>query len=333
MFLELVHSLLTRIPPEAAHDLGLQLLRLTPRMADLDDEALYLDVKFGRLKNPVGLAAGFDKTGRHIASLERLGFGYMVVGTATMNPRKGLKKPRIVRRKEEQALVNAMAFPNPGLRKFIQNISRNNGVKTPVLVSLSDENEQNLVKCYAEVQPHAAGVEINLSSPNTPPLRSYFQPERFKQTAEELRHHKQKPTYLKIPPPLTRDEQEAVYRAVKIWHDAGFDGITAVNAMLVDEPRVSAGRGGLSGKPLYRHMLKTVKEVRNMFREEFEIHAVGGIFTGYDVLETLASGADTVQIHTALAYRGPKAVRHIVSELRQAMAERSLFSLKSLPHL
>ncbi|MEM4346722.1 MAG: alpha-hydroxy-acid oxidizing protein, partial [Candidatus Caldarchaeum sp.] len=87
------------------------------------------------------------------------------------------------------------------------------------------------------------------------------------------------------------------------------------------------------GKPLYRHMLKTVKEVRNMFREEFEIHAVGGIFTGYDVLETLASGADTVQIHTALAYRGPKAVRQIVSELRQAMAERSLFSLKSLPHL
>ncbi|MEM2095062.1 MAG: dihydroorotate dehydrogenase 2 [Candidatus Caldarchaeum sp.] len=331
--LELGHSLLTMMPPEAAHDIGLQLLRLVPRMADPDDEALCLDVKFGRLKNPVGLAAGFDKTGRHLSGLERLGFGYMVVGTVTMNPRKGLKKPRIVRRKEEMGLVNAMAFPNPGLRKFIQNMSEKKSVRTPVLVSLSDEDEQNLVECYAEVQPYAVGVEINLSSPNTPPLRSYFQPEKFRQTAEDLRCRKQKPTYLKIPSPITKDEQEAVYRAVKVWHDAGFDGITAVNAMLVDEPRVSAGRGGLSGKPLYRYMLRTVKEVRKMFGEEFEIHAVGGIFTGSDVLETLTSGANTVQIHTALAYRGPKAVRQIVAELRKAMAERRLLSLKALPQL
>ncbi|MEM2237948.1 MAG: dihydroorotate dehydrogenase (quinone) [Candidatus Caldarchaeum sp.] len=330
MLLRLVQTLLALLPPEAAHNFGMRLLRLMPYRIDLMDERLYVDTCFGRLKNPVGLAAGFDKAGQCVNHLEKLGFGYLVVGTVTKNPRKGMKKPRIVRRGSERGLVNAMGFPNPGLKKFVQNLAESGKAGIPVLVSVSDEDMQNLLECYMEVQPFASGVEVNVSSPNTPQLRHYFQPEKFKQMVELLGQHKRRPTYLKIPPYTNSEEREIIYRVVKIWRDTGFEGVTAVNALLVDEPRVAARRGGLSGRPLYPHMLKCVKEVRSMCGEDFEIQAVGGIFTGKDVLETLMEGANTVQIYTALAYRGATAVRDMLKELLQTMQDENIHSLKEL---
>ncbi|MEM4281537.1 MAG: dihydroorotate dehydrogenase (quinone) [Candidatus Caldarchaeum sp.] len=330
MLLRLVQTLLALLPPEAAHDFGIRLLRLMPYSMGLEDERLYVDTCFGRLKNPVGLAAGFDKAGQCVNHLEKLGFGYLVVGTVTKSLRKGMKKPRIVRRRSEKGLVNAMGFPNPGLKKFVQNLAESGKAGIPVLVSVSDEDVQNLIECYMEVQPFASGVEVNISSPNTPQLRHYFQPEKFKQMAEFLHQHKRRPTYLKIPSYTNSEEREMIYKVVKIWRDTGFEGVTAVNALLVDEPRVTARRGGLSGRPLYPLMLKCVKEVRCMCGEDFEIHAVGGIFTGKDVLETLMEGANTVQIYTALAYRGATAVRDMLKELLQTMQDENIHSLKEL---
>ncbi|MEM2064819.1 MAG: dihydroorotate dehydrogenase (quinone) [Candidatus Caldarchaeum sp.] len=328
--LKLVQTLLARLPAEAAHDLGMKLLRLMPYNIGFGDERLYVDTWFGRLKNPIGLAAGFDKAGECVKHLEKLGFGYLVVGTVTKNLRKGMKKPRIVRRRSEESLVNAMGFPNPGLKKFVQNLAMSGNSGIPVLVSVSDEDVENLLECYREVQPFASGVEVNISSPNTPQLRHYFQLEKFKQVAEALHQHKRRPTYLKIPPYTNSEERDLIYKIVNTWHDTGFEGVTAVNALLVEEPRVSARRGGLSGRPLYPRMIKCVKEVRSMYGEDFEIHAVGGIFTGEDVLNTLMNGANTVQIYTALAYRGATAVRDMLKELLQTMQYKNIHSLKHL---
>ncbi|MDW7978725.1 MAG: dihydroorotate dehydrogenase (quinone) [Candidatus Caldarchaeum sp.] len=328
--MKLVHKVLTKLPPEEAHNIGLTLLRLLPYKLDMDGESLHVETRFGRLKNPVGLAAGFDKSGLHVKHLAKLGFGYMVVGTVTKNPRRGLAKPRVVRRREEQGLVNAMAFPNPGLEQFIRNMSKAGDVGVPVLVSVSDVDEQNLVECYIKVQPLASGVEVNISSPNTPQLKHYFQKETFTQVAESLRQHKRKPTYLKIPPYANTDEKRIIDSVVKIWHDIGFEGVTAVNALLVDEPRVTAKMGGLSGKPLYPFMLKSVENIRRMYDMSFEVHAVGGISTGRQVYETLVHGANTVQLHTALAYRGASAVKEMLEELLDVLESENIGSLKDL---
>ncbi len=313
--LNLVHSFLTRLPPETSHTLGLKLLNLLPFKLNVEEESLTVETKFGKLKNPVGLAAGFDKQGRYVKQLSKLGFGYIVAGTVTKNSRKGMQKPRIVRREGEQALVNAMGFPNPGIEKFVENIKSAGGVKCPVVASVADEDPENLLECYDKIQPHVSAVEVNISSPNTPQLRRYFQQDEFKWVAEMLRQRRQKPTYLKIPPASNQAELEMINDIVKIWYDIGFDGVTAVNALLVDEPRVAAKRGGLSGKPLFPYMIKCVENIRKMFNEEFEINAVGGIFSGSDVFETLVKGSKTVQIYTAIVYRGPTVVRDILNEL------------------
>ncbi len=328
--LNLVHYFLTRLPPETSHTVGLKLLNLLPFKLNVEEESLTVETKFGRLKNPVGLAAGFDKQGKYIKQLSKLGFGYIVAGTATKNPRKGMRKPRIVRRWEERALVNAMGFPNPGIEKFVENIKSAGCVECPIVASVADEDPANLLECYDKIQPAVSAVEINISSPNTPQLRRYFQKDEFKQVAEMLRQRRQKPTYLKIPPTSNQLELEMVNAIVKIWHDEGFDGITAVNALLVDEPGVAAKRGGLSGKPLFPYMIKCVENIRKMFNEDFEVNAVGGIFSGADIFETLVKGSKTVQIYTAIVYRGPTVVRDMLNELLQIMRSKNIHSLQEL---
>jgi dihydroorotate dehydrogenase len=121
-----------------------------------------------------------------------------------------------------------------------------------------------------------------------------------------------------------------IAKVVGIWLDQGFEGVTAVNALLVDEPNIAVGRGGLSGRPLLPHMLECVRMLRNTFGEEFELHAVGGILTGHDVFKALETGADTVQIYTTLTYRGPYVVRYILEELAHVMKERGLSSIEEL---
>lgn len=332
MLLRIGYSLLCKLPAETAHDIGMRLIRYLPYRMNYVDTSLKVKTKFGELNNPVGLAAGFDKNGSHIKELHKLGFGYVVAGSVTRNFRKGFAKPRLVRREQERALVNAMGFPNPGLEQFVQNIMMNGPYSAPLVVSIADEKPENLLECYRTVLEYADAVEINISSPNTPQLKHYFQPAVFDNTASSLRPLKNKPTYLKIPPSATQAEREVINRIVKIWYESGFDGVTAVNALLVDEPRVSVGRGGLSGKPLFPYMLRAVKDVRTMVGDEFEIHAVGGVLTGSDVLEALRAGANTVQIYTALVYRGPTAVEEILTELKEALKREGYDSLEQLEH-
>ncbi|MEM0348680.1 MAG: dihydroorotate dehydrogenase 2 [Candidatus Caldarchaeum sp.] len=330
MLAEYVYAFLRRLPPETGHVLGLRLLSLTPIRVNMDEGGFSVNTCFGRLRNPIGLAAGFDKHGKYVKALQRLGFGYVVAGTVTLMRRKGLPKPRVVRREREEALVNAMGFPNPGLEDFLKNIDKNKPYDVPVLISVADENPQYLLKCYREAQKHADAIEINISSPNTPQLRHYFSPAVFKDVAESLAAEKTKPTYLKIPPHNSPEEKQSIYRVVKTWFENGFTGVTAVNALLVDEPRVSAGRGGLSGKPLFPYMLRVVSDVREMVDSNFEIHALGGVFTGKDVYEALRRGANTVQLYTALVYRGPYTVKKMLEELRYVMAQKGEDSVESI---
>jgi dihydroorotate dehydrogenase len=324
-----MYRFLQLLPPETAHNMGLRLLRISPIRVNPANEIFRVKTSFDTLDNPIGLAAGYDKNASYLGPLSRLGFGYIVAGTVTSKARAGKPKPRLVRRPSEMALVNAMGFPNPGIEKFVENLSHAKA-RCPVVASVADEDPEKLVDCYTAVQGHVAAVEVNISSPNTPELRKYFHPEFFKEVVVSLYGVKQKPTFLKIPPPTSADEARLIAKVVGIWLDQGFEGVTAVNALLVDEPNIAVGRGGLSGRPLLPHMLECVRMLRNTFGEEFELHAVGGILTGHDVFKALEAGADTVQMYTTLAYRGPYVVRYILEELIHIMKERGLASIDEL---
>jgi len=323
----IVHGFLLRLPPETAHDLGLLLLRMSPGRRVISDEALRVRTSFGVLNNPVGLAAGFDKTGRHLGSLEGLGFGYIVAGTVTRNPREGNRKPRIVRRREQEALVNAMGFPNPGIAKFLENVRRCRPRSTPLLISVSDEHLESLVECYILAQREAAAIEVNISSPNTPALRHYFEIETFRELASSLSQRKTRPTYLKLPPASSTDQKALIAKMLRAWWDAGFEGVTVVNTLPTEDPGLSTGVGGMSGRPLFGYMLEAVKMAWELTGGSLEINAVGGIFTGRDALTAIMNGATTIQIYTSLVYRGAGAVASILEELLEELRRSGFASI------
>ncbi|MEM1954276.1 MAG: dihydroorotate dehydrogenase 2 [Nitrososphaerota archaeon] len=328
MLAEAAFRLLRKMPPETSHVLGLRALALFPDVS-LEDPALRVRTALGTLRNPVGLAAGFDKTGSYAMRLAKLGFGYVTAGTFTASPRPGNPRPRLVRLREQEALLNAMGFPNPGIEEAVRRLSGRRGGKVPLMVSIGAVEIEEMVRCYRLAQQVGDGIEVNISSPNTPELRSYLSGTKFRDQVEALRPIKSRPTYLKVHPPI-EGLWEAVLPAIRVWLDAGFEGVTAVNALPTEDRRLSTGRGGLSGRPLFPLMMRAVTELRRRFGREFELNAVGGVFTGRDAVEALSTGANTVQLYTVLAYRGPYAVRRILEEILAELRARGLNSVEEL---
>jgi len=308
----LVRPILFAVEPEKAHSLGLWFLEYG-RRGKIPSRPI--ETAFGRLENPIGAPAGYDKTGGHLSALENLGFGYIVAGTFTLNPYPGNPRPRVVRRVSEEAIVNSLGFPNPGVGAFLANLSKAK-VGVPVLASISGRTIPDVLECYSRVQPHVPGVEVNLSSPNTPDLRDLREPSAFSELAQGLAKLKKKPTYLKVPPHIDEPQFSAVLSMVKLWESLGFEGATASNTIPMEEPRLAIGRGGYSGPMLFDHTLAAVKALRSVVSKGFEINAVGGIRSASDVRRCLELGATTVQIFTALVYSGPGLIKKVLSDLR-----------------
>jgi dihydroorotate dehydrogenase len=269
---------------------------------------------FGELSNPVGAPAGYDKTGKHLSALAKLGFGYVVAGTFTLEPRPGNPKPRVVRKIPEEAIVNSLGFPNPGIDAFIGNVSKRKPV-VPILASISGSSVPDVVECYSRVQPHVEGVEVNLSSPNTPSLRDLRELPAFTELARKLSEAKKVPTYLKTPPYIDDGQFAGVLAQVRLWESLGFEGVTASNTLPVAEPLLAMGRGGYSGPSLLSHTLSAIRAIRGAVSPRFEINAVGGIGKASDVAACLALGATTVQIFTAVVYSGPGLVKRVLADL------------------
>ncbi|MEM2451075.1 MAG: dihydroorotate dehydrogenase 2 [Nitrososphaerota archaeon] len=309
-------KLLARIlGPELLHNAWLRLLKYLPLGFD-PPRGLEVETKMGRLRSPLGLAAGYDKSGKYVGALYKLGFGYVVVGSFTLKPRKGHPKPRIAYRDAEHAVVNAMGLPNPGIMEFARNFKGVEGCK--VVASITGDSVDEFVECFAVVQNVVDAIEVNISCPTHEASVSMKEPGTLRELAERLKEIKSKPTYIKIPPPVTSDEMYGMCKLLRIWMDCGMDGVTAVNTLPVDAPELALGRGGLSGRPLKPIMLETVSRIRRELGEGFEINAVGGIMTGMDVLDALKAGANTVQIMTVMLFRGPGAPKLISEELVSA---------------
>jgi dihydroorotate dehydrogenase len=317
----LVRPAFLALPPEASHTIATTLLSLPlpwERIGGADrDPTLRVDLCGVRLPNPVGLAAGFDKGCRHLDVLGRLGFGFVVGGTITRAPRAGNPKPRIVRSPRERAIVNAMGLPNPGAEVAAGNLAR--APRTaPRLASVADEELPMAVETLELLAPHVDGFELNASSPNAPWRHD---PTHMGALLEAFAERTDVPVLVKLPPFTSDADRPTVLELARVAVDAGAGGLVCSNTIPVAEPRLAAGRGGLSGGPLTPLTPRIVSDVAAATGRAVPIVACGGIFTAGDVRACLEAGAAAVQLYTGLIYRGPGVVGALTRDLIATTAE------------
>ena len=311
------------MPPEAAHRVAMSLLAVPapwPRLGGTHpDPSLETELAGLRLRNPIGLAAGFDKACRHLGTLGALGFGYVVGGTVTRAARAGTASPRIARSPRQHSLVNAMGLPNPGAEAVAATLRDRARGPAPRLVSIADEALDDAISSFELLEPLVDGVELNASCPNVSWGRDRDDENHLRALVSALRERSPKPLFVKLPPFVTDTERQVVLALVGIAADAGADGFTCSNTRGVADRRLAVGRGGLSGRALWPHTPRIVAEVRAAVGDGVAVNACGGVFTASDVATCLDAGATTVQVYTALVYEGPG----VVGELTAGLGERS----------
>ena len=280
-------------------------------------------------KNPVGLAAGFDKDAKLYNELSAFGFGFIEVGTLTPKPQDGNPKPRLFRIVEDEAVINRMGFNNGGLDAAALRLAKK---KTDIIIG-GNIGKNKVTPNDVATSDYIKGVEalhdvvdyfvVNVSSPNTPNLRELQEKEPLKALLKEVKAKNEelgaKPLMLKIAPDLTEGQLDDI---VGIVNELKLSGIVATNTTIsraglkASQERVAAmGAGGLSGKILRERSTEVVRYLRNKLSEDIAIVAVGGIFTGKDAKEKLDAGADLVQVWTGFLYEGPAMVRRMLRSL------------------
>ena len=357
MLYDLLRPLLFSLPAERAHHLGSGLLDLALAPAPLrgavrhalavDDAALAVE-RFGiRFPNPVGLAAGFDKSGELFNALGALGFGFVEIGTVTALGQPGNPPPRLFRLPDDRALLNRMGFNNPGAEAVAARLRR--ARIEPVLgVNLGkskatplEEAAGDYLRSLELLEPFARYVAVNVSSPNTPGLRQLQDAGPLRELLRALRVRagelararggEPRPVLLKIAPDLT-DAQ--VDDAVGIAREEGIAGIIATNTTVSREglrtPRErveTLGAGGISGAPVRARAREVVARIWRTSGGAIPIVGVGGIFTADDAWEMVRAGASLVQLYTGFIYRGPLVAREICLGLRARLRREGMRSL------
>lgn len=336
--------LLFRLDPETSHQLTLQLLRIAgnvPLSNWLLTQLYKTESKpvqaFGlTFKNPIGLAAGYDKDGTAIRGLAALGFGHIEIGTVTPKPQAGNPRPRVFRLLEDEAVINRMGFPSQGMSKVERRMLALSGVegskvegRRSVVIgvnlgknkdTLLEEAARDYIELMKVFAPLADYLTINISSPNTVGLRRL----QGRGMLEELLGAIQKkrltsnvksPILVKISPDLTEEELDD---AIGVILDKGMDGIIATNTTLSREgvrSRLRGETGGLSGSPLAAGSEAVLRQVVKCVNGRVPIVSVGGIMNPDDAKKRLALGASLVQVYTGMIYRGPGLVKRIVESL------------------
>jgi dihydroorotate dehydrogenase len=321
---------------EKAHYLAADLLKFTLKVPgfkflinnlfSLKDESLQ-KVVFGlKFKNPVGLAAGFDKNASFYNDFSNLGFGFIEIGTITPLPQDGNPKPRLFRLKSDEAIINRMGFNNGGIEMAIQNLKKK---KTDLIIGgnigknkiTPNENAvEDYLKCFHALFPYVDYFVVNVSSPNTPNLRELQDKEPLENLLAILQQENQKmpfqkPILLKIAPDLSNNQLDDVIEVVK---NTQLAGIVATNTTLdrsnlkVNEEKLSEiGAGGLSGKPLTKRSTEIIQYIHDKTNGSIPIIGVGGIHSAEDAIEKLNAGASLVQLYTGFIYEGPGLIKKI----------------------
>ena len=333
MFYSLVRKTLFTLKPETAHKIALQGLKYSMRgpiasgfkQRVKNKPRTVMGIEF---PNPVGLAAGLDRHCEYMDALAPLGFGFLEVGTVTLNKQSGHPKPRLFRIPEKQALINRMGFYSKGLEHALVNLRKSHyrGVlgisivksfKTPL-----DKATPEYLQLMESVYPYATFITANISSPNTPGLRDLQYTDylnellaALKQKQAELtrQHNRYVPLCIKVAPELSDDQIKAM-AAQFIQHK--IDGVIAVNTSLlrdgVEGLKYADKPGGLSGAPLFPKALHVVGQFHQALQGKAALIGLGGIMSGEDGKAMLDAGADLVQVFTGFVYKGPSLILEIV---------------------
>lgn len=285
-----------------------------------------------KFRNPVGLAAGFDKDARFIDELAHLGFGFVEIGTVTPLPQPGNDLPRLFRLPEDKALINRMGFNNEGARAAAKRLQKR---RSNIIVggnigknklTPNEEAISDYEKCFHALFDVVDYFVVNVSSPNTPNLRALQEKEPLKQLLHHLQtlnmqKSKPKPILLKIAPDLTDGQLDDI---VEIIQETGLAGIVATNTTISREGLQTGqdelgkiGAGGLSGLPVKERATEVIRYIHQRSGGRIPIIAVGGIFTAEDAQEKLDAGASLVQVYTGFIYEGPAIVKKICQGLTQ----------------
>ena len=322
--------LLRMLPPELAHSIALNSLKLLYKLKLIN---IFFPHRFSetsftfkglKFKNKLGVAAGLDKNGDFINSLGALGFGFIEVGTITPKPQPGNAKPRVFRFADQEAIVNRLGFNNKGVDYLVKRLERRkyNGVLGINIGANKDstgsKRVDDYIECFQKVAAYADYISVNISSPNTPGLRSLHSKENFLPLFKAINDARERenfsnPIFIKLSPDENIDIISEITRSIKNFN---FDGVIASNTTVEKSNLVVSSNadlsGGLSGKPLLNKSNELLNFIHFSEPELLKI-GVGGVHNKQTFNMKLENGASLVQIYTSFIYQGPSIINKLLS--------------------
>ncbi len=335
MYKFLIRPFLFSLDPEKAHHFTFKYLKLIHKIPlipaliraiyKVEHPSLHREVFGLHFKNPVGLAAGLDKDAKLYKELDNLGFGFIEIGTITPKPQPGNPKKRLFRLIDDQGIINRMGFNNEGVEAAIKRLKNNKNVLIGGNIGKNkltpnEEATNDYLICFESLFNYVDYFVVNVSSPNTPNLRSLQEKEPLKQLLNTLQnknntYNHPKPILLKIAPDLTNEQLLDIIEIVKETHIAG---VIATNTTIARNNLLSPNQketGGLSGKPLKKRSTEVIRFLSEKSDKAFPIIGVGGIFNEEDALEKINAGACLIQLYTGFIYEGASLVKRINKRL------------------
>ena len=330
------------LDPEAAHDLAIKSLKFNFMPKNFfqvqDEEMLTTELFKKKLKNPIGLAAGFDKSAEVYNSLFKLGFGFVEVGTITPRRQFGNPKPRVFRLEKDNALINRLGFNNDGIETVSErlkkykpneflgiNIGPNKDTKDKVL---------DFLECFRKLNKFASYITVNISSPNTIGLRDFHKEKLLSELLSKLLKIKKNnkitcPIVLKLSPDITEKDISNVNEMILKFK---IDGVILTNTTnqnrdnLLDENKNEIG--GLSGQPLQKLSLRFIKNFYKSNKGKIPIIGVGGIDSGQSAFEKIIAGATAIQLYTGMVFKGPGIVKDIKKNLIEVLKKEKIKNIQ-----
>ena len=328
--MKLALSFLRLLPPEMSHFIALHALKILYKanllslLFPYDHSSEVFKFKGLTFKNRLGIAAGLDKNGDFIDSLGALGFGFIEVGTITPKPQPGNPKPRVFRFTDQEAIVNRLGFNNKGVDHLVKRVKERkyNGVLGINIGANKDSMGQkrvnDYVECFQKVSAYADYITVNISSPNTPGLRSLHAKENFLPLFKAIKDIREtenffNPIFIKLSPDEHIDVISEITKAIKEFN---FDGVITSNTTIEKSNLMFQSKadlsGGLSGKPLLEKSNELLSLVHFREPELFKI-GVGGVHNKESFNMKLEKGASLVQIYTSFIYDGPEIIKKLLN--------------------
>ena len=345
MYKFLIRPVLFLLDAEAAHHFSFSAIKLFSKLGfgglfrsvfAMDDPRLEREVFGVKFKNPVGLAAGFDKDAKLYNEFSDFGFGFVEIGTVTPKPQPGNPKKRLFRLLDDKAIINRMGFNNNGVFEAVEQLKKKHRVIVggnigKNKVTANQDAIKDYLICFEALFEHVDYFVVNVSSPNTPGLRELQDKEPLTKLLKKLKSHngklakklnkKEKPILLKIAPDLTDDQ---LLDIISIVTDTQIEGVIATNTTiertdLKSHLILTEEKGGLSGKPLTQRSTAVIRFLSEKSNKAFPIIGVGGIHSPEDAMEKLEAGADLVQLYTGFIYEGPGLIKKINKAILEKM--------------